>query len=821
MGGRRAGLDRPPETSGLIGRDGELRRLDEFLRSGGSVLNVHGAAGVGKSALVRAAVDRAAGDFDDVHMVDLSTVTPSSPWPRSLAAGLSLMAAEPEIDAALRIALSGRTLLVLDGAEQQVTWSQVLALTRSCAGLRVLVVSVARLPGSEHLQVSGLAVEQAQALFTLRAAELDVAIGASDGERVAAICAALDGLPLALEMAAARLSALPLSELASQVTRRRSLAVLSGGAGRLGVQECLEVTLAHLTPAAARLFDTLGVFAGSWSLDDLVGVVGGASGDLFDNLTRLVDLRLVGHRQPEGEAVRYRLPALVAELARRRLLESAMGDRVLQAHARHFAEAAARGTTAFQDARDGRAQDGLRGIRPELWAALAWTAPEGGRVRAPDEAMTLAVGLAGLADHYGEYEQCRALLDRLLSQVGDQVDIARRRDGLLATGAVGVMTRSAVAGVGQLGDRIDKGLALAREIGEPLPLLAGLSLAVRALPLTGDHDAAAAAAQEGIELSRSLDHVRWLARFEAWAGMISHVGGDYDQAIRYGQQALERALHAEDPRGVILAGKLLHPLYLTHGGHHRQLPSLVDLLGLAERLGDGASLSHLYAQLGGAALAQDDADLATDWVLRWLAQAKADGRWMTAGFIILQAGRIAGLRLDDEVAARLLGAANAMRQALLGAMPPGWAVQHQNHAARVRERLGPERYDAIAAEGGVVPWDRAIAEAEQYLLDARAAPVRRAGALKPGPAGPVRGVVRVPEQPGTPRAEGLTPREHQVLSLIVEGRRNKEIADRLGVTPKTVMHHSASVYRKLGVRGRAEAAVTALRLGLVPGPAER
>lgn len=814
MGGRREGLDRPPETSGLIGRDAELRRLGDFLRSQGPVLNIHGAAGVGKSALVRTAIERAADQFDAVHHLDLSGVTPSSPWPASLAAGLSLLAEPAEVESALRMALSGRTLLVLDGAEQQVTWGQARALTDSCAGLRVLVVSVARLPGSEHLEVPSLPVEQARALFTLRAAELDVEVGRADTDDATAICAALDGLPLALELAAARLSVLPLSELARQVARRRSLLLLSGGAGRLGVRECLEVTLAHLTPGAATLFDTLGVFAGPWSLDDLVGVAGGAGGDLFDNLTRLVDLRLVELRQSAGEAVRYQLPELVAELARHRLLGSADGDRVQDAHASHVAEAAAQATVALQDARDERAGELLDGLRLELWAALAWTAPEAGPVRAPETAMTLAVGLAGLAwmaDRDADYEQCRAVLERLVTEVGDQVDIALRRDGLLATGAVGGMTRSAVAGAGQLGDRIAKGLALAREVGEPRPLLSGLGLAVLALPLTGDRDAAIEAAQEGMELSRSLDHARWLARFEAWTGMICHVGGDYERAIQYGERALERALHAEDPRGVILAGKLLHPLYLIHGGGHRQLPSLVDLLDLAERLGDHASPSHLYAQLGAAALADEDADLATDWVRRWLARAKADGRWSTAGFVILQTGRIAGLRHDDEVAARLLGAAGAMRQALLGAMPPGWAAQHQTHVAQVRDRLGPARFDVIAAEGGMVPWETAIGEAERYLLDTAAAgsPTTRTAVVEPA------ADVRIPSQPRPPQAERLTPRELQVLSLIVAGRRNKEIADRLGVTPKTVMHHSVAVYRKLGVRGRAEAAVAALRLGLV------
>jgi DNA-binding CsgD family transcriptional regulator len=370
----------------------------------------------------------------------------------------------------------------------------------------------------------------------------------------------------------------------------------------------------------------------------------------------------------------------------------------------------------------------------------------------------------------------------------------------LSAGTLGLRSKSTVADTELARERLAEATALARGLGEPLPLLRALSQVTLALPITGELEPARLAAKEGLELARAIGHARWRGRFETWLGMVCHASGEMVEGARWGQLGLRRALRAGDPRGVIAAGLLLHPLPPEAGVDRAALPSLDELTAMARRLGDVTIQTHLYAQLAAAALATGDHGGSARWVLARLELVVRSGAWHGPGYVLMQSAMIACLRGDDQFAARLHGPVSPMLDVLQGGLPPPYAARYRACIAAARKRVGTEMFEALVADASPQPWHEALAVAKRYLLSV----------AEPRP------LTSQPVHAHPDPTRELTAREQQVLAHLVAGRRNKEIAALLAITPKTVMHHSVAIYRKLGVRGRAEAAVLAVREGLVP-----
>jgi DNA-binding NarL/FixJ family response regulator len=161
---------------------------------------------------------------------------------------------------------------------------------------------------------------------------------------------------------------------------------------------------------------------------------------------------------------------------------------------------------------------------------------------------------------------------------------------------------------------------------------------------------------------------------------------------------------------------------------------------------------------------------------------------------------IASRRGDDDVAARLHGSLTPLMTEVLVGLSAKPAAAYQERVAAARERLGPEAFDRLATEGSLLRPSESVAVAAAYVGGLDAAEPPKPAAAKPPP---LTGVDPWP----TP----LTPRELEILRELTTGATNRQIGSRLGLTPKTVMHHSVSIYSKLGVRSRTEATAWALR----------
>ena len=163
---------------------------------------------------------------------------------------------------------------------------------------------------------------------------------------------------------------------------------------------------------------------------------------------------------------------------------------------------------------------------------------------------------------------------------------------------------------------------------------------------------------------------------------------------------------------------------------------------------------------------------------------------------------IAARRGEAGLAALIHGRIAEIQPVLRLISLPASRTEQRQELEDLQRRLGPERFAAAEADGASMSWEQVTAAATAYLTAIRPA--------DPPPVAPVPGLQLTGRQ--------LTGRQLDVVRLLAEGCTNKEIASKLGVTPKTVMHHTVAIYQRLGVRGRSEAVAWAIRAGIAAGP---
>jgi predicted ATPase/DNA-binding CsgD family transcriptional regulator len=402
-----AGPAVPVPTTSLVGRDAELATLSGLLASS-ALVTLTGPAGAGKSRLALAAVQAWAGE---ARLVDLTSATADGAA-ALIAAGLGIGYEASDLAAAAQVALAGRSLLLVADSCEHVLASAgaVLGpLVSAVTGLRVLATSREPLGvGGERLfpvKPLGLPAGQSPAEVQASAAGrlfLDRAQAAAPGFRldetsaphVAGICAQLDGLPLAIELAAARVRMLDVGELASSLQNRLGVLERPGRAGRHeSLASAIEWSWRLLSDAERGLLRRLAALPGEFSLvlaevagASLAGGAGGLAGPdsptagpggrdgagVQPLLLRLVEQSLVSVRLPAGEPARYRLLSVIRAFALEHAAPVA-DEQVLRAHAQFIATAAAAAARSRWQAAP-PAPGATGPDEPNLLAALAWAA---------------------------------------------------------------------------------------------------------------------------------------------------------------------------------------------------------------------------------------------------------------------------------------------------------------------------------------------------------------------------------------------------------------------------------------------------------------
>ncbi|MBB2965677.1 DUF4062 domain-containing protein [Leifsonia aquatica] len=358
----------PAPLTALVGRDADVAALRGMLASGTRLLTLVGAGGIGKSRLAIAVARAAAPGFDDgAVFVDLSAVHDPERVPNRIAQALGVHdTGDAPIAEQLITALHDRRiLLVLDNFEQVLDAGPLLMrLLAEAPGLALLVTSRAllRVSAERSYDVGPLEDESAVSLFVERARAVagDFEVTADNAEAVVGVCEAVDGVPLAIELAAARVRVLSPAELLDRLDRR--LSVLVGGSRDLPerqqtIRRTIEWSTQLLEPGQRRLLSRLGVFEGGFTLDavEALGHGDGAEdADVLSDLAALVDSSLVG-RHDGDERPRFSMQAIVREYAREQLERDGGLTAARDAHARYL--------LALGDA----AQEPLKGAGQHEW----------------------------------------------------------------------------------------------------------------------------------------------------------------------------------------------------------------------------------------------------------------------------------------------------------------------------------------------------------------------------------------------------------------------------------------------------------------------
>jgi predicted ATPase/class 3 adenylate cyclase len=594
----------PTQLTSFVGREVEIEAVSRLSRSA-RLVTLTGAGGIGKTRLALEAARQVEVDFPDgVWLVELASLADAAVVTQAVAGSLGVYEQPQQALIATLINAIGarRLLLILDNCEHLIERCAELAeaLLRGCPSATILATSrepmgidgeiAWRVPPlavpAAHLTKTSQSVVDSAAvrLFVERAAAVQAGFRLSEqnAESIANLCRQLDGIPLALELAAAWAAVLSVDQIVARLDHALTLLV-TGNRRAPARHQTLRATLdwsyALLPQTERSLFQCLSVFAGGWTLGSAENVCADAVDSresVLDLLAQLVKKSLVLAEPDSDGAIRYRLLEPVRQYAQEQLLNSSFAEDIRRRHALHYLELAERAEPELRGADRAVWLDRLEREYDNSRAALAWS----DSIHDVNLSLRLAGSLSGFWAIAGHLREGLRWLDAAqASGGGSAAERARARGGAGWLALLqGNLTRAR--------EDLEASLVLIRQVRDTPSIVDTLNNLGRVTLEEGDIDSARACFDESVVLSRAVGH-RWGTAF-ALTGLaqIGVMQADYERARGLFSQALAMYRNLDSRRHLAVTMSNLACVLLQLGQVKAACDTSAEALDLVSREDD-------------------------------------------------------------------------------------------------------------------------------------------------------------------------------------------------------------------------------------------
>jgi len=708
----------PIPSTPLVNREKEVKMLHEMLlRDDVRLVTLTGTGGTGKTRLAIEVASSFIKAFPNgVFLVSLVAVTEPTLVPSAIVSTLGIIEkADKPIEETLKDFLrEKRMLLLLDNFEQVIAAASVTtSLLLECPKLKILVTSRAplRVRGEHELPVPTLAVPNiakmphamelisyaAVALFVQRAQAIrtEFSVTVENARIVAEICTRLDGLPLALELAAARTRVLSPQALLLRLQNR--LELLTDGQRDLPArQQTLRNTIAWsydlLEEEDKKLFRRLSVFAGSFSFEaaEVICVTGKASSEKgLDQLSRLVEKSLLLSDTVDGE-VRFRMLETIREFAFESLVSTVENEQIVSRFADYFISLAE------------RAESELRGPDQGVWLARLEHDHDNLRVALrrslEKEKIELSLRFCSALWFFwyirGYLTEGRLWIERTLAECWTTVPRLRTK-ALLGAGTLAAFQYD----FPKARSLLNESLAISRELGDNQGIGRALNVLGILARNQGDFTEGQKLHEESLAKFRELGDKWGIATVLNSLGVGARYQAHYDEAIAIHRQSLELFRELGDKRSIARALANLGSTLIRKVDYESARRLLDESLSLYLELGDKIGIADSLCEHGVLTRREQDYNTAAKWLKEAMLVYKEIGSsdGIAACFEEFVGCACAEGRFDR--AAKLLGAAQVIREALDSPIPPEDRNEHERHVTMAQSALGQENFEREKTNG--------------------------------------------------------------------------------------------------------------------------